>query len=363
MSSSGLKLIPLSEITHLNYGKSLTAEKRINGGIPVFSSSGITGWHNKALVNEEGIIIGRKGNVGTIFYSPKPFYCIDTAYFIKKSDTNCNFKYLYYLLKTIGLERLNEDSAVPGLNRDTAHSQEIYYYEDTSTQQKIVDILSTLDEKIELNHQTNATLEAMTQAIFKEWFIDFNFPGATGEMIESKLGLIPKGWRVGNLGEIAELNYGKSLVANTRVNGIYPVVGSSGIVGTHNKYLVNGPGIVIGRKGTLGTVTWVDNDFYPIDTTFYITDKLDVKDLFFHYFMFKCQDFLNISSDSAVPGLNRNLAYENIITIPSNNEILAFNNFVNPIFKYKQEIDEEAEILEKIREILLPKFMNGEIEL
>lgn len=210
MGSNEWKTVKLSEIAHLNYGKSLTSGIRKIGKVPVYSSSGITGWHDTALVNEDGIVIGRKGNVGSIFYADGPFYCIDTAYYIKKSELKCNIKYFYYLLKTLGLEKLNEDSAVPGLNRDTAHSQQFLYPEKIDAQNRIAEILSALDDKIELNRQTNATLEAIAQAIFKEWFVDFNFPGATGEMVESELGMIPKGWRAGKLGEICKVTMGQS---------------------------------------------------------------------------------------------------------------------------------------------------------
>jgi type I restriction enzyme S subunit len=197
-------------------------------------------------------------------------------------------------------------------------------------QTRIAAILSALDDKIELNRQTNATLEAIAQAIFKEWFVDFRYPGATGEMQDVGTGgmnwaglepapthLIPKRWRVGRLGEICELAYGKGLKSDMRVKGECPVVGSNGVVGTHNEYLVQGPGIVIGRKGTIGQVTWLHDNFFPIGTTFYIKDQLAVKGLYFHYFLLKGQDFKKIGSDSAVPGLNRNQAHDNLVIIPS----------------------------------------------
>lgn len=159
-------------------------------------------------------------------------------------------------------------------------------------QRRMADILSALDEKIELNRQTNATLEAIAQAIFKEWFVDFNFPGVTGEMVDvegeqqfAPTGMIPRGWRVGKLGEICEFAYGKGLKSEKRTEGEYLVVGSNGIVGTHNEYLVEGPGIVIGRKGTIGEVAWIHKNFFPIDTTFYIKDLLGVGGLHFHYFL------------------------------------------------------------------------------
>jgi len=362
MISNGWKEVTLNDIAYLNYGKSLIADKRKKGSIPVYSSSGITGQHDKALVNEEGIIIGRKGNVGSVFYSNRPFYCIDTAYYIKKSEITCDIKYLYYLLKTLRLDRLNEDSAVPGLNRDTAHSQTFFYPESIETQRRIADILSALDDKIELNRQTNATLEAIAQAIFKEWFVKFNFPGATGELVESELGMIPKGWRVGKLGEVCEFAYGKGLKAEKRVKGIYPVVGSGGIVGFHDKYLVKGPGIVIGRKGTIGEVTWVHQDFFPIDTTFYINDLIGSKLLFFHYFLLKEQDFNKIGSDSAVPGLNRNMAYGISVIIPPLSLINDFNSLIRCIFEDILNCEQQSSVLSKIRDSLLPKLMNGEIE-
>lgn len=230
------------------------------------------------------------------------------------------------------------------------------------TQRRIAEILSALDDKIELNRQTNATLEAIAQAIFKEWFVNFNFPGATGEMVESELGMIPKGWRVGKLGEICEFAYGKGLKSEIRVEGKYPVVGSNGIVGTHNDYLAEGPGIVIGRKGTIGEVTWVHQNFFPIDTTFYINDLLGVNDLYFHYFLLKEQDFKKIGSDSAVPGLNRNQAYVSLVVIPAKDVINQFNDITKAVFADIYNYSNESSTLATIRDSLLPKLMSGEIE-
>lgn len=202
MSSEGWKRVQLGDILTLHYGKALVAHKRNPGLIPVYSSSGITGWHNKPLINDKGIIIGRKGNVGSVFYSNTPFYCIDTAYYVTPNDTDLDFVFLYYLLQTLGLKDLNEDSAVPGLNRETALAQWVDVPVDKNLQSLIANQIAIFDDKIELNRQTNATLEAIAQAIFKEWFVDFNYPGATGEMVESELGPIPKGWRVVSIGDL-----------------------------------------------------------------------------------------------------------------------------------------------------------------
>lgn len=112
------QITTLGGTAKLNYGKGLPETVRSEGGVPVYGSSGISGYHSDALVKEEGYIIGRKGTVGAVYYSPKPFYPIDTVYYTTKSDIKCNFKFLYFLLKNLKLNKLNSDSAVPGLNRD-----------------------------------------------------------------------------------------------------------------------------------------------------------------------------------------------------------------------------------------------------
>ena len=195
---SNCKYVNLGDICELNYGKSLVASKRVQGDIPVFASGGIVGWHNIPISADPGIIIGRKGSVGTVYYSSKPFYCIDTAYYIKPSR-NYHLKFLYYLLKNLKLDRLNSDSAVPGLNRDNAYSQ-TFYLPPLDAQKKIAWILSAFDDKIELNNKINQNLEAQAQAIFKSWFVDFEPFG----------GKMPKDWKEIRLTDIADFVGGYS---------------------------------------------------------------------------------------------------------------------------------------------------------
>jgi len=193
MIPNNWKKYKLGDIVELNYGKSLTSTTRIPGSIPVYSSAGITGSHNKALVNSEAIIVGRKGSIGTVYLTKVPFYCIDTAYYILPNK-QYDLVYLYYLLQNLGLDKLNSDSAVPGLNRDEAYSQEITL-PPLPEQQAIAEILSSLDDKIELNLQMNKTLEEMANALYKHWFVDFG-PFKDGKFVESELGMIPEGWEV-----------------------------------------------------------------------------------------------------------------------------------------------------------------------
>jgi type I restriction enzyme S subunit len=280
---------------------------------------------------------------------------------IDETRKDVNAKYFYYFLKSPIFKNQvlshSSGSAQPQLPIKDLKLIEITL-PPFETQRRIADILSALDDKIELNRQTNATLEAIARVIFKEWFVDFNFPNTTGEMVESELGLIPSGWRAGKLGKVCELAYGKGMKAENRIEGEFPVVGSNGIVGTHNEYLVDGPGIVIGRKGTIGEVFWVHKNFYPIDTTFYIKDLVGVEGLYFHYFLLKGQDFKKIASDSAVPGLNRNQAYDNFVVIPPAEIINQFSEKMIPIFEKIDNNEQQTVNLVHLRDALLSKLMS-----
>ncbi len=253
----------LGDILKLEYGKSLVAQKRVNGGFLVYGSSGVVGAHNEYLVDGPAIIIGRKGSVGEVHYCKINFYPIDTTYFIKNDPKKYDIKYLYYFLKNLDLKHLHSDVGVPGLNRDTVHDKTVLFPVNISDQIRISSILSIYDDLIECNDRRIKVLEEIAQRLYTEWFVDFRFPGHEKvHMFDSgaEHGMIPEGWEVKNLGQVADLNYGKALIANERCLGNIPVYGSSGVVGMHNSSLVSGPGVIVGRKGNIGTVYWENKD-------------------------------------------------------------------------------------------------------
>ena len=127
-------------------------------------------------------------------------------------------------------------------------------------------------------------------------------------------------------------------------------------MGRHNEALVKGPGIVVGRKGTVGSILWIDNDFFPIDTTFFVKTELP---LVYVYFLLKDQVFQ--TGDSAVPGLNRGQAYMNTVNLPSVDKILKFANLVDPMFKLMSNNKKQNQTLTSLRDTLLPKLMSGEV--
>ena len=152
-----------------------------------------------------------------------------------------------------------------------------------SSQHKIASILSAYDDLIENNLKRIKILEEMAQMIYREWFVNLRIPGHEKfKMVKSELGMIPEGWEVKKLGDFVELAYGKALKADDRRDGKVSVFGSGGICGYHDKALVKGPGIIVGRKGNVGSVFWSDDDFYPIDTVFYVKTELELHYVYYN---------------------------------------------------------------------------------
>ena len=219
-------------------------------------------------------------------------------------------------------------------------------------QKKVGDILSAYDDLIENNRQRIALLEVAARLLYREWFVHFRFPGH--EHI-SLIDGIPEGWERRRFGQIAELNYGKALKEENRVQGAYPVYGSSGIVGTHQIALVEGPTIVVGRKGNVGSVYWSSGSFWPIDTVYFIPkDQAD----FWLFLALPSAGFQN--TDAGVPGLNRDFAYSRKLICPSPRFRLLFNEAVEPMFSQRTTLENYNQKLAQARDLLLPRLMSGE---
>ncbi len=239
--------------------------------------------------------------------------CAHDGWLILQNLRGLDRDFAYYALKTKERHFFNSGSgaAIQNINTDILRQTEIPC-PPLPVQRQIAGILSAYDELMENSQRRVRILEEMARAIHREWFVHFRFPGHKNLLrVASPLGDIPKGWQVKKLGEILEFKYGKALKQETRHEGIVPVYGSSGIVGHHDTALVSGPGIIVGRKGNVGSVFWSDESFYPIDTAYFVTSTLPLR---FLYYDLQTKNFLN--NDAAVPGLNRNQAYSLETVVP-----------------------------------------------
>lgn len=212
--------ITLGEVLTLQRGFDLPAQDRQPGSVPIISSSGMTGTHTKARVVAPGVITGRYGTVGEVFYVTENFWPLNTTLYVKDFKGN-DPRFIYYLLKSLDFSAYSDKSSVPGVNRNHLHLMPVKIPSSVTEQRAIAHILGTLDDKIELNRRMNQTLEEIVRAIFKSWFIDFDpvrakaagrqpagMDAATAalfpsEFEDSELGEIPRGSKVSTLGSLA----------------------------------------------------------------------------------------------------------------------------------------------------------------
>ena len=171
--SDGWFKTTVGEYSPFVYGKAIKKDDQRTMGIPVYGSNGIYTYSDSALVQQHAVIIGRKGSVGKVHLSTEKCWISDTAFYVIKDSLDESY-FVYYLLSSLGLENMNTDAAVPGLNRDNAHRLEIKIPNSIEKRTNLVEPLIKLDQKIHLNNQINQTLESIAQALFKSWFVDFD---------------------------------------------------------------------------------------------------------------------------------------------------------------------------------------------
>lgn len=237
-----------------------------------------------------------------------------------------------------------------------------------NVQKIITQILRNIDDKIELNNAINKNLEEMAQALFKRWFIDFEFPNeygepyksSGGEFEESELGLIPKGWRVGTLKELISINSGKRPSVKAPVKSEeyrIPLVGASGIMGYVTEHLYGDPILVTGRVGTLGVVQRYGYPVWPSDNTLVIKSN---------YYEFSYQLLLGVDFNSLNRGSTQPLVSQsdikNISRVMPDDAILGkFETLASDLFRMVDKNELENTLLVQLRDTLLPRLMSGEI--
>lgn len=397
---SGWRWTSLSEVARLESGH--TPSRRVpqywDGDVPWIGIADATQNHGRIIyqtfqtISQLGIdhsstrllpagtvCLSRTASVGFVIEMGRPM-CTSQDFVNWVSYDQLSSKFLRYVL-------VSEHDSMGRFASGTTH-QTIYYPEAKAfhvclpplgEQIAIVEILESLDRKIEHLEKQSGTASEIARTIFKSWFVDFAPVRAKAEgrepegvdtaiaelfpcqLQESPLGTIPDGWDVVSLGELAEFAYGKPLKAENRKDGRIPVMGSNGRIGWHDEALVEGPGIVIGRKGNPGTVTWVHNDFFPIDTTFYVRPKNLARGLYILKNQLDLLSLPTLSADSAVPGLNREMAYQTKLTNPSKAVAERFECITKPLVEKIALNESFIATLAAIRDTLLPRLISGKL--
>lgn len=375
----------LGNVAPFKYGKSLTAERRLSGQYDVYSSAGVCGRSNLYLANE-GIIIGRKGSIGTVFYSKTPFYCIDTTFYIDRVAEDCDMKYIFYYLKLLHLEKYNTDAAVPGLNRSLAEKLKLCI-PDLPTQQRIADILSSYDDLIENNNRRIALLEQAAQELYKEWFVRFRFPGYENTKFENGL---PCGWEVVRLGDYVDIKGGKRLPAGKILceqPTAHPYIRirdlcDSKFVSLTNafqyiddstydiirRFTVETGDILISIVGTIGALCCVGKSLNGANLTENCVKLVNPKMLTHNYiYHFLHSEAGKAAINAGIVGATQpKLPLYNIKRIklvkPDETILSKFESYLHPVNRELMTLQDSNLRLARQRDLLLPRLMNGQWE-
>ncbi len=362
----GWKWVKLGDEIELLYGKGLTEKERKNGIYPVYGSSGIIGFHNNYLVKGPGVIIGRKGSVGEVNLSKTDFYPIDTTYYLKLKNDNDIF-FFYYLLKTLRLNEINSHSAVPGLSREDIYS--LYIPLPPLPEQKaIAEVLSSLDDKIELLHRQNKTLEEMAMTLFRQWFIE---PTKDG---------LPEGWEEGKLKDIYIFEKGiepgsKNYLEIPSIDAIRFIRVGDMLDNKANVYIQKDlvgnsickfDDILVSFDGTVGRVSFGIEGCYSSGIR-----KIYSKDEIYNKLWLKHQIFI---SEEIQDEINMHAEGTTILHASSSIDFLSFalppkekldeyDMSLGPMYKKILHNKKQIQTLEKLRDTLLPKLMSGEVKI
>lgn len=215
-------VVPLGDVCELKRGYDLPNGSRRFGQIPVVSSSGPTGWHDAAKATAPGVVTGRYGTLGQVFYIKEDFWPLNTALYVRDFKGNVPL-FVASILRSMNLAQYDGAAAVPGLNRNHLHTIPVRV-PDVGTQNAIADVIQAFDDLIENNQRRVELLEEMTRAIYREWLVKFRFPGHEEvPLVDSADGPIPQGWVWGIVNDLA--NIVKQTVDPLTIDPTTPAVG------------------------------------------------------------------------------------------------------------------------------------------
>jgi type I restriction enzyme S subunit len=252
-----------------------------------------------------------------------------------------------------------------GVNVPHISGQQILDYEfklpPLPAQRRIANILSTYDDLIENNLRRIRILEEMARSTYRQWFVNFRFPGHEKvSLVDSALGRSPPGWEVGRLDDAFVLQRGFDLPKPMRSDGPNPVYAATGVVDFHAETKAKAPGVITGRSGTIGEIFYVQQDYWPLNTTLWVKEFRKAEPLI-AYYVLSLLDLKQFNSGAAVPTLNRNDIHGLPILIPPRNLQRQFQDIAGAMLSLSHTLEHACENLRQTRDLLLTRLLSGTI--
>jgi type I restriction enzyme S subunit len=367
----------LGDIVTLKRGHDLPERSRQNGDVPVVSSSGVTGYHKEAKASPPGVVTGRYGTLGEVYYIEQDYWPLNTALYVVDFKGN-NPRFVAYFLKNALRGYRSDKAAVPGIDRNVLHEL-IVNAPGQNEQVAIVTILSVYDDLIANNTRRIELLERSARLLFEEWFARFRYPGHEHDKV---VGGIPEGWSWRKLGDIATTNDESFSIKAFPDEITYIDIASvkeGRIFAKTRLTREEAPGRAR-RRARHGDVIWSNvrpnlRQFalilYPeevdvFSTGFTILTAISVP-FSFLYVATTTAGFVahlvNHTTGSSYPAVRPEDFEKAMICVPPNSLLTAFHSYCEPLFQLSYELGQSNEILARARDLLLPRLMDGRIRL
>lgn len=379
----------LKDLVNIKYGKNQKNVKNPRGEYPILGTGGIMDYADDFLYDKPSVLIGRKGSIGKVKYIEEPFWTIDTLFYTIVNENLVIPKYLYYKLSQIDFNYYNEGTTIPSLRTETLYKIDIDLPK-KNIQKKVVNLLNTIDKKIENNQKIITNLEELSQTLFKRWFVDFEFPdengnpykSSGGKMIDSELGKIPKNWEISTVKNMStRINSGGTpsrKIEDYWVNGNIPwlktkeiknniilkteeKITEKGLIKSSAKFIKEKATVIAMYGATAGKIGYIGKPMTMNQACCAVESDYPI--FIYKYFITNSDYIKTLASGSAQQNLNKKTVEELSIIRPEKNILLLFEKLLNNTMEMmKVKIIENSELV-KLRDTLLPKLMSGEIEI
>lgn len=363
----------LGDFVTLKRGFDLPQQKREDGQVPIFSSSGITGTHSTAMVKAPGVITGRYGTIGEVFYAAKDFWPLNTTLFVEDFHGN-DAKFIYYFLKTLEWSKFTSASAVPGINRNTVH-KEIVSLPDIETQRRIASTLSMFDEKIKINTEINDNLEQQLRTIFKAEFTDNpELENITQIPLSELCHVVTKGTTPTTLGKPfveSGINFIKaeSILDDHSIDKSKFAFIDEETNALLKRSIIHAGDVVFTIAGTLGRFALIDENVLPANTNQAVAIiRADVEKVLpeYIYTCFIGEWHTDYYAKRVQQAVQANLSLTTIKSLPipllDEAKMSEYLSLILPLIKAIKTNEAQNEKLAALRDNLLPKLMSGEID-